>query len=140
MSSKFLSFLLINYSLVNISFHLGLHLVKQIMGRMENDGWIDTFPFLGMKGKEDKKEKRKKEEVFCTKSMYPYLLKNGKKVLEKGEMMRDIMLLHICPLVKLYIKPLLTFYFLSLLTSTSTSKQYPLLLPTFLVLAFCVCV
>lgn len=78
--------------------------------------------------------------MFCTKSMYPYLLKNGKKVLEKGEMMRDIMFLHICPLVKLYIKPLLTFYFLSLLTSTSMSKQYPLLLPTFLVLAFCVCV
>jgi hypothetical protein len=47
------------------------------MGRMENDGWIGNFPFLGMNRKEDKKEK---EQVFCTKSMYPYLLKNGKKV------------------------------------------------------------
>ncbi|KAE8038810.1 hypothetical protein FH972_011282 [Carpinus fangiana] len=46
------------------------------MGRMENDGWIGTFPFLGMNQKDDKKEK---EQVFCTKSTYPYLLKNGKK-------------------------------------------------------------
>jgi hypothetical protein len=37
---------------------LGLYLVKQIMGRMENDGWIGTFPFLGMKEKEDQKRKR----------------------------------------------------------------------------------
>jgi hypothetical protein len=59
------------------------------MGRMENDGWIGTFPFLGMNRKDDKKKKKKvrlwqkkkeKEQVFCTKSMYPYLLKNGKKV------------------------------------------------------------
>jgi hypothetical protein len=32
------------------------------MGRMENDGWIGTFPFLGMNRKEEKKKKKKKKK------------------------------------------------------------------------------